>query len=520
MLLTTFALSLTPVLFQAPKQKQAVKLQRILVEEESKAEVQDRPMLGVHLDVEEPIVRALMEGGPAAEAGFEPGDRITKVGKKKVKDTEGLLKAIAKHEAGEEVKFRVMRDIRAKRPGAIGESGVVGEHIVQERLDLKATLSSAESLSRREAPRRASRALVKVEGDHEPRPFVVMKDGSEEFSHSEEHVDFWESEDGSHKSLTIQMSGDQLSEARLQELLHEHGIDVQLGHVRVQGGDVDIRVEMESDGGAIFGGERMLEVLDLPSDEELDELEAGLKREMKRGRKRGESAEQPSEQAGRQREGRRGRRERAESQGEGRRGRRHQAEARDEGRRRGWRQGDRQGDERRMRWWQAQERNEGHQRSWGQNNFGGRGGWMRRNEGGYQGGDRWGRYDDRHHDDRHYDEGRHDDRHDDDRHHDDGRHDEQRHHEERMEEDFRDLEEISRGFEDAMRQMNEQRDDHARRLHEERERVIEELYQRIEEISRQFDDRLNELEEGHGEGIRRIEEERERLFREFEERAE
>jgi len=353
MLLTTFALSLTPVLFQAPKQKQAVKLQRILVEEESEAEVQDRPMLGVLLDAEEPIVRAFMEGGPAAESDLEAGDRIIKVGKKKVKDTEGLLEAIAKCEAGEEVKLRVLRD--------------------EERVDLKVVLTSAEHMQEVKMDLDPMRHIAFA--DAERGQYLVEVEGDR----GEEHVDFWESEDGSHKSLTIQMSGDQLSEARLQELLHEHGIDVQLGHVRMQGGDVDIRVEMESDGGAIFGGERMLEVMDRPGDEELDELEAGLKREMKRGRKRRENAEQPSGQADPEREGRRGRRERAESQGEGRRGRRDQAEARDEGRRRGWQQGDRQGDERRMRWWQGQQRSEGRQRGWGQKDFGGRGGWMRRN---------------------------------------------------------------------------------------------------------------------------------------------
>lgn len=436
-------------------------------------------MLGVLLDAEEPIVRAFMEGGPAAASDLEAGDRITKVGRKKVKDTEDLLEAIAKCEAGEEVKLRVLRD--------------------EERVDLKVVLTSAEQMQEVKMGLDPLRHVAFA--DTERGQYLVEV----EDDRGEEHVNFWESEDGSHKSLTIQMSGDQLSEARLQELLHEHGIDVQLGDVGMQGGEVDIRVEVESDGRAVFGGERMLEVMDRPGDEELDELEAGLRREMKRGRKRRGEAEMPSEQADPQREGRRGRRERAESQGEGRRGRRNQAEAQDERRRGSWQQRDRQSDDRRMRWGQAQERAEGRQRGWGQGGFSGRGGWMRRNEGRSQGGDRWGRYDDRH---------------DDDRHHDDGRHDDERHHDERMEEEFHHLEEISRGFEDAMRQMEEQREDHARRLHEERERVIEELYQRIEEVSRQFDDRLNELEEGHGQGVRRLEEERERLFQELRERAE
>ncbi len=561
MLLTTFALTLSPVLFQSPKIKKAVKLQRILVEEDSKAELRDRPMLGVRLDVGEPIVRAFMEGGPAAQSGLEAGDRIIKVGKKKVKDTEGFLEAIAKCEAGEEVKLRVLRD--------------------EERVDVKVVLTSAERMRKVKKGLDPSRHIAFA--NTEKGEYLVEV----ESDRIEEHVDFWESEDGSTKELNVHITGEEISPGRLQELMQEHGIELDLNGVDLSGGEVEIRVEVESDDETMFSGDSLLEVLNRPGDEDLEALENGQRRRKMQGQQRRGSGQMRGDEDDDRDQGRRMRQKEGRNQGQGRRMSENEGKDRDQGRRMRQKEDRNQGQGRRMRENEGKDRDQGRwmRQRGGRNQGQGRrmrenevkdrdqGRRMRQREGRNQSPERWtregqggdryeenhnGRHDDGRHDDRRHDGGRHDDgRHDnghhDNGHHDDGRHDDGRHDNEhhddgrhdnghddghhdgdmrehmdslgreferRMEEHHQHGEEISRGFDDAMRQMEEQREERAQGLHEERERVIEELHRRIEEVSMQFEDHFRALEEGHGERMRQLQEERERRFEELRARGE
>jgi hypothetical protein len=515
MLLTTFALTLSPALFQSPKTKKAVKLQRILVEEAAELETPkgDRAMLGVHLDTEEPVVRGLIEGGPAAEAGFQAGDRITKVGKKKVKDTESLLEAIAKREAGEEVKFRVLRD--------------------EERVDMKAVLTSAGRLRKVKKGVDPSRHIAFA--NTEKGEYLVEL----ESDRIEEHVDFWESEDGSTKELNVHITGEEISRGRLQELMQEHGIELDLHGVDLSGSEVEIRVEVESDDETMFRGDSLLEVLNRPGDEDLDALENGQRRRKMQDQERRGSVRMRENQGRNQGDGRRMRERQGRNQGEGRRMRENQGRNQGEGRRMRENQGRNEGDGRWMRENQGRNEGEGRRMRENQGRNEGEGRWMRENQGHNQGDGRWmredqgrehdGHHDNRQRDNRQHDNGQHDDGRHDEGHHDEGHHDgDMREHmdslgrefEQRMEEHHQHGEEISRGFDDAMRQMEEQREERAQRLHEERERVIEELHRRIEEASMQFEDHFRALEEGHGERMRQLQEERERRFEELRARGE
>jgi hypothetical protein len=481
MLLTAFALTLSPVLFQSSKPKKVVKLQRILVEESADLEASagDHAMLGVHLDTGEPVVRGLIEGGPAAEAGFQTGDRITKVGKKKVKDTEGLLKAIGSHEAGDTVKFRVMRD--------------------EERVNLSVTLTSAERLRGGEVS--TERSVMIMRGSEHPQMgehvFELNGDLGELFGgemifeiggleepdgahergegHEEEHVDFWESEDGSTKELKIHMVGDHFSPARLQELIHEHGIEIDLDDVEMSGSEVEIRVEIESDDEGSPRGQRLLEVLNRPGAEDLDALEDDQRRRMMQGQQRRGSTQMRWNQGDDRNEGRGMRRNQGNDRNEGRGMRENQGNDRNEGRGMRWNQGDDRNEGRQMRDDQGRDRSEQRQMRAGEH--------------------------------------REDDM-------ENSMHSFSEEFEHRMEEHRQQGEEMSRGFDDAMHEMEAHKEERVRSMSEERERVIEDLYRRIEEVSNAFEDELRRVEEEHGERMRQGHEERERRFEELREREE
>jgi hypothetical protein len=509
MLLTAFALTLSPVLFQSSKPKKVVKLQRILVEESADLEASagDHAMLGVHLDTGEPVVRGLIEGGPAAEAGFQAGDRITKVGKKKVKDTEGLLKAIGSHEAGDTVKFRVMRD--------------------EERVNLSVTLTSAERLRGGEVS--TERSVMIMRGSEHPQMgehvFELNGDLGELFGgemifeiggleepdgahergegHEEEHVDFWESEDGSTKELKIHMVGDHFSPARLQELIHEHGIEIDLDDVEMSGSEVEIRVEIESDDEGSPRGQRLLEVLNRPGDEDLDALEDDQRRRMMQGQQRRGSAQMRWNQGDDRNEGRGMRRNQGDDRNEGRGMRRNQGDDRNEGRGMRRNQGGDRNEGRGMRENQGNDRNEG------------RG--MRRNQGDDRNEGRQMR-DDQGRDRSEQRQMRAGEHREDDM--ENSMHSFSEEFEHRMEEHRQQGEEMSRGFDDAMHEMEAHKEERVRSMSEERERVIEDLYRRIEEVSNAFEDELRRVEEEHGERMRQGHEERERRFEELREREE
>jgi serine protease Do len=59
--------------------------------------------------VEGVIVQKVVQESPAARAGFQTGDVITRVGKKEVRDDEELEDLLATHKAGEQLTFHVMR---------------------------------------------------------------------------------------------------------------------------------------------------------------------------------------------------------------------------------------------------------------------------------------------------------------------------------------------------------------------------------------------------------------------------
>ena len=56
----------------------------------------------------------VVPGGPAAAAGLEAGDVVTRVGERRVTDVDGLIAAIRDHEPGEQVAITFLRDGRAQ----------------------------------------------------------------------------------------------------------------------------------------------------------------------------------------------------------------------------------------------------------------------------------------------------------------------------------------------------------------------------------------------------------------------
>jgi hypothetical protein len=111
MILTSLALIVPAALPQQPEHTPvaAEALEAVIVVDET-----DRPMLGVYLGAggEEAgaMVDGVIDGSPAADAGFEAGDLIFRVGKTKVASNEELIAAIAACEADRRITIRVKRD--------------------------------------------------------------------------------------------------------------------------------------------------------------------------------------------------------------------------------------------------------------------------------------------------------------------------------------------------------------------------------------------------------------------------
>jgi hypothetical protein len=534
MFLTALSLSLAPALFQDVEHTRLVRVRPVSPQEAAEVD-EERGMIGVILDKSVPVIRGFIERGTAEEAGLMVGDRITKVGKKKIDDTEGLSAALGNRTAGDKVKVWVMRG--------------------EERVKVSVTLTAAKATQRVEASPMVKTMVLHVEDEHDEKGRVIFDDsewrterndmivmGDDHFiyqvenvergsSHDEEHVDFWESEDGSRKELNVHMVGEGHSPDRLEEIMREHGIDLH-GFDRSDG-EVEIRVEIESDDDGPYGVERLLEVLNRPGNEDLDALENNQRRRMMQGQQRRGSAQMRGNGNNDRGQDRRMRGNGNNDRGQDRRMRGNGNNDRGQGR---WMRGNGNNDRGQGRWMRG---NEGNDRDQDRR--------MRGNEGNDRDQDRRMRGDqgrDRgegplehgeHHPDgeRHGDENHGDENHGDENHGDENRDGEHhdgdgsehmdslwREFEQRMEEHHQHGEEISRGFDDAMREMEEHREERAQSLHEERDRVIEELHQRIEEVSNGFEQAFRELEEGHGDRMQQLHEEREHRFEELRARGE
>ena len=61
------------------------------------------------------IVAELVPGGPAAKAGIQEGDVITKLGDDEITSADGLIIALRSHEVGEKVEITLMRGKEEKK---------------------------------------------------------------------------------------------------------------------------------------------------------------------------------------------------------------------------------------------------------------------------------------------------------------------------------------------------------------------------------------------------------------------
>jgi len=526
MLLTSLALVVTPAISQEQSASRAVILHEVTMEgpvtsTSWSASSDDRPLLGVHLtqDSEGAVIQTVIEGSPAAKAGLEAGDRILKVGKKKVKDTEGLIEAIAKREPGDQVTIRVMRG--------------------KERVTLKATLAQADVLAN--------------EGE------VLNDDRVSPYEDDEnEDVDYWESEDGSERRLEIHIEGDRVPEGRIREIMQEHGIDLRHMDFGSESGEHEIEIVIDSEDGE--GPHVMHRVHDGvlyrvdgeehggPDDQYGGDDRRRMDDDRTPGRARGQGGARGRQgrDRGRRRGGRRGDRGRVDERGGMNEGRTRERDDRgqpdwwsqrdDRGRGR-MPEGERRGgwDEGRMRerddrgeqgWWNQREGRQG-DRGGARNQRDERVRGQRRDREGqedFRGQrerdvlDEWPRRD-RMRDARPSDRREENSDYSEMDIHERIQHLEEEHG--RNQEDLhRHGEEMMRGFEEASREMEERSSEHIRNLHEERERVIGELHQQIEEVTRRFEEAFHEAEVGFEERSRHIEEERERRFEELHQREE
>ncbi|MCH2104081.1 MAG: PDZ domain-containing protein [Planctomycetes bacterium] len=485
----------------------------------------DRPMLGVTLGEggtsdEGAWVHGVVEGGPAEQAGLLSGDRIIKVGKKKIGDDQELIDAIQARDVGDNVKLRVMRG--------------------EERVDLRVRLGGLEEDVAMEKES-AARPMQIIEGgdgsswlveqqnmvEGEVRPLRVRLDretqregerGRRREAVQRGDVDFWESEDGSVRHVEMHFEGDEMSEGQLRELLREHGIDLDLGELPMKGGEQHMRVHVER------------HVEEAPRRDRGRQSEAQRGRGGERRAGRGQDRRSARDRAGR---GDRGRGDRAR-QGRGRRLDRDgwARERREERSRQGvrrWNQAldrlDRgRGWDRRDEWQRGQGERTRMERGWGRDRreHEMRGAWeelhreqealeRRRHED-------WDR-------ERREHDGGHREQHEGPIHHEGGDlHAEMEHlheeHHRRQEELHHHGEEIHQRFERAHHELEEHISNRMHQIEEERGRLVEELERQMEEVMRQFDDASRQAEEEFHERARRIDEERERRMDEQRERHE
>src|SRR5262249_40867858 len=88
-----------------------------------------------------PAVRRVTPDSPAARAGLQEGDVITRVDGRQVDDPQTLLNVLAQHKPGDKLKFQVQRDGKEKsldvtlgtRPAARAGEGLPGSRLPRER---------------------------------------------------------------------------------------------------------------------------------------------------------------------------------------------------------------------------------------------------------------------------------------------------------------------------------------------------------------------------------------------------
>jgi S1-C subfamily serine protease len=74
------------------------------------------------------VIRELRPNGPAARAGLESGDILTKVDDQNVKTYEDLANIIGKHKPGDKISFRVLRDGKeVTKSVTLGQRNVLGQ---------------------------------------------------------------------------------------------------------------------------------------------------------------------------------------------------------------------------------------------------------------------------------------------------------------------------------------------------------------------------------------------------------
>jgi serine protease Do len=74
----------------------------------------EQPSIGIQITAEEgkdhPVVKAIVEKGPAAKAGMKEGDLIVKVADTEVKTPQEAVKVLLKQKPGDKLKIVVSRD--------------------------------------------------------------------------------------------------------------------------------------------------------------------------------------------------------------------------------------------------------------------------------------------------------------------------------------------------------------------------------------------------------------------------
>lgn len=154
-------------------------------------------MLGIYLadDDERAVVAALVPGGPAESAGFQPGDRIVAVDGAPVASLQDVRQRLASHHAGDRMQVRIERDGWAKdfelvlgaapdAPAGSGDDradaaprledalkGAIGKQVIEQRVAEKRAAEKQAEKSKSVAGK------VRVQEAPAPRTLAPQDDG-------------------------------------------------------------------------------------------------------------------------------------------------------------------------------------------------------------------------------------------------------------------------------------------------------------------------------------------------------